>query len=247
MKHRRRLTSLVSLAAVLWACGAAAAAQAPPKDNLCSPRKKSYPSPFNPKLDKLDIAALSKLVDKGDADAMVLLGLKYAPSPERTAESPPVDTTMALSLFERAAAKGHGFGEYLVGVAHMAGAGVPKDDAKALEWFRRSAKRGTPIGAFWVGELTAKGRAGLMSDWKAALPHFVRAAEGGVSEAYVELGFAYSNGVGGLAMSREKAAYCFRQGMVNSIIAQYNLRLLIDQGHITWQPGDPGVAPKPKN
>ncbi len=254
-----------SLCALLLACGAAAcavgvAAAAPsrtaptkltpaaasPSGSLCPARKDSYPANINPAHEHLDTAALTKLAEGGDADAMVLLGLMYAPSPDRDAKSPPIDVEKAVALFERAAEKGNGFGAYLVGVAHVAGTGAPKDEKKAFAWFKRSADRGTPLGQYWVGEMLAKGRGGHETDWKSALPHFSRAAAGGIADAYVELGFAYDQSEGGLAQDREKAAYCFRQATRDSVLARFNLRTLIDEGHVAWQPGDPGEAPKPK-
>jgi TPR repeat protein len=258
MTFRSMSCCAVSLTGAILLAGSIAVAAPPPPaketpaaavksatDKVCPARKDSYPANYNPAFDNLGIGELTKLADKGNADAMVLLGLMHTPSPERTEAYPPVDLGKALALFERAAKKGHGFGAYLVGVAHMSGTGVPKDDKKALDWFRHSADRGSPVGHFWLAEMIAKGR-GLKADWKKALPHFTRAAEGGVFDAYTELGYAYDTGQGGLAQSHESAAYCFRQGAPNSVTSQYNLRLLIDQGHVLWQPGDPGVAPPPK-
>ena len=217
-----------------------------PNGNLCPARKDAYPANTNPAHEHLSVAALTKLADGGDADAMVLLGLMYAPSPDRDATSPPIDIDKAIALFERASVKGNGFGAYLMGVAHVGGTGVPQDEKKAFDWFQRSADNGTPLGLYWVGEMMAKGRGGRAADWKMALPYFSRAAAGGVPDAYVELGFAYDQAEGGLTKDREKAAYCFRQATADSVVARFNLRTLIDQGLVTWQPGDPGEAPKPK-
>lgn len=216
--------------------------------NLCPPAKAEYDPGFDRRLDRRSLEELTALADQGNPDAMVLLGLRFLPSSERTsadgAARPPADMARALKLFRAAAKKRHGHAEFLVGVAFISGEGAAKDEKEAFEWFKRAAAHGSTLGQFWTGELIAKGRAGMTEDWKSALPYLAKAAEGGSADAYVELGYAYGSGLGGLDQDYRKAGFCYRQGAkLNSQIAQFGLLALIDEGHVAWMEGDPGAPP----
>ena len=244
---KKRFSLMVGLATVVAACSCAlAASTAPNSTSLCPPYKQSYEPDFDVKMDGLSLRDLTARADSGNAGAMVLLGLRYTPGRDTAPEDQlPIDLQKAMALFQRAAAKGNAFAEYLVGVAYMGGAGVAKDEAKAVEWFKRGAAHGNVSANYWFGEMTAKGRGGLKENWEAAIPNFRAAAAGGVSDAYVELAIAYEKGYGGLARNDESAAYCYRQGAkLNSQLAQYNLRVMIAKGRATWRPDDVGPAPE---
>ncbi len=222
-----------------------------PSDNLCPLLKESYPQTVNDALAKLSFMDLTALADKGNTDAMVLLALRYTPA-ERSADGadtqsrPPIDMDKAMALFRAAADKGHGYGEFYIGVAYMSGVGVAKDEAQAAQWFLRGAKHGAHAAQYWFGEMTAKGRGGLTADWQAAKPYFASAAEGGAPDAYVELGYMYYRGLGGLTQDSHKAAFCYRQGIkLHSQIAQVSLAGLINEGSVPWEPGDPDLAAPP--
>lgn len=210
--------------------------------NLCPTGKPVYKPRIDETFDRLTIDELKVRADAGQTDAMVALGLRYVSGGENEDRTglPPADAAKGVSLFKAAAEKGDGEAAFLMGVAHLSGAGAIKDETEAMTWFIRGAKHGNVPSQFWVGQMTAKGR-GVTADWKAALPYFQKAAEGGWSLAFVELGFAYETG-NGVKRDYRKAAFCYRQKL-DAQIAQYNLRKLIDDGHISWQPGDPGVAP----
>ncbi len=216
--------------------------------NLCPPAKAEYPAVIDWDLDRRSLDELSALADQGDANAMVMLGLRYLPSNAGTsadgAARPATDVAKALGLFRAAAKKRHGHAEFLVGVAFMSGEGAAKDEKMALEWFTRAAADGSTLGQFWTGEMIAKGRAGMAEDWKSALPYFAKAAAGGLADAYVELGYAYVSGLGGLDLDYQKAGFCYRQGArLKSQVAQFGVLNLIYEGHIAWQEGDPGAPP----
>jgi TPR repeat protein len=221
-------------------------AQAGVADNFCSPRPQEQKLILDEELDKLSLAELTALADGGNTHAMVLLGLRYTPAgPGESGERPPADMDKTLSLWRSAAANNHSHAEYLLGVAYMGGTGVPKDEAEAALWFRRAADRGNPLAQFWFGQMLAKGRGGLATDWKAALPYFSGAAAGDVNDAFVELGHMYAEGLGELDKDYEKAAVCYRHAVRRgSQIAQLNLRVLIGEGFITPQEGDPVITPK---
>jgi TPR repeat protein len=214
--------------------------------DACPAAKSVYPDVLSRDLDKSGIEQLTALADGGDAEAMVLLGLRYTPgdgTAEGTAGAQPTDLKRAKGLFEAAAAKQHGHGAFLLGVMYLSGSGVEKDEAKAAEWFMRGASYGSPLAQFWYGEMTAKGRGGLEENWAKALPYFKGALEGGVPDAFLEIGYMHFEGLGGLTKDDLRAAHCYRQAVkLGSPVAAYNLRYLIDAGHIAWEPGDPGEA-----
>lgn len=245
MKSHLR-TTLISAGILAAGCAILATlpALAAAPAEICPAAKKSYRAVVNAKLDALNFADLKRAADRGNGNALALLGFKYTGG-EGEAAGVATDLKQAVTYFEKAAAKSDPLGEYLLGVAYMAGAGVEKDEARALGLFKRAAEHGHPNGRYWVAEMTAKGRGGLASSWEKALPIFAAAAGEGAPDAYVELGYMYENGIGGLAVDYEKAGFCYRQGgLLKSQIAQFNVRILIDQGRITWQTGDPGEPPK---
>ncbi len=214
--------------------------------NACPAAKAEYPPNIPAALDTATLDRLTRLAGQGRADAMVVLGLRYAAPEANTPEQPTRDFAKAFSLFQRAAKKGQAFGEYLMGVAYMSGQGVKKDEPAALAAFRRAADKGVPPAMYWTGELILKGRAGATKDVKVAVPYLHNAAGAGSDEAYFELGNSYQKGVFGKP-DYEKAAYCFRQGVVlKSPLSEFNLRVLIDQHQVAWQPGDPGQPLNPE-
>ncbi len=236
--------SLMTALAASWAVLATLPAHAAEAQS-CPTAKDSYPLSFDTKLDALSFPALKRAADRGNANALALLGLRYTGA-EGAGSGVAPDIKKAIDSFRKSAAKSDPLGEYLLAVAYISGTGVEKDEAQALSLFRRAADHGHANARYWVGEMTAKGRGGLTSDWESALPIFLAAAAAGAPDAYVELGFMYERGMGGLAVDYQKAAFCYRQGgQLKSQIAQFNLRNLIDLGHVAWQTGDPGQPPKP--
>ncbi len=227
--------------------------------NLCSPAKAQYQSYYNEELDKRGLEELATLAADGNTDAMVLLGMRYTPGYKRPAGlagdapgnakeyvPPQADMDKSLGLFQAAAEKQSSHAEFLVGVAYINGQGAPKDEAKALDWFRRAATHGSAHGQFWTGEMLAKGRGGAGEDWKSALPFFAKAADGGSAEAFVELGYAYYYGLGGLDKDDQKSGFCARQGVkLKSQIAQFSLLSLLQEGVIAREEGDPEIRPAP--
>lgn len=260
MKYRASLVLLISTvglsgalslhaeAAVKAAAKSAPVVRPTASTSLCPLLNASYPRTVNDALVKLNLTDLTALADKGNTDAMVLLALRYTPAERSnddadTQSRPQVDMDKAMALFQAAADKGHGYGEFYVGVAYMSGVGVAKDEAQAAQWFLRGAKHGAHAAQYWFGEMTAKGRGGLTVDWQAAKPYFASAAEGGAPDAYVELGYMYYKGLGGLERDAHKAAFCYRQGIkLHSQIAQVSLAGLINEGSVAWEPGDPELA-----
>lgn len=227
--------------------------------NHCPPAKAEYKTYFNEDLHRRSLKELDALAAEGNTDAMVALGMRYTPGYKRPANlagdapggpeehvPPQADVDKAVALFGAAAEKQNRQAEYLLGVAYINGLGAPKDEAKALDWFRRAAAHGNPLGEFWTGEMIAKGRGGAAEDWKAAIPFFAKAADGGSADAFVELGYAYYFGLGGLDKDYQKSGFCARQGVkLKSQIAQFSLLGLLQEGVIAREEGDPVIRPAP--
>lgn len=200
--------------------------------NIC-PADATFKSHVDEKLNRLSLEELSATAAQGNTDAMVLLGMRYTAGEAQNYEK-------AIALFQSAADKNNADGEYYMGVAYLNGLGVPKDDAKAAAWFRRGADHDHEVAQYWFGEMLSKGRGGLTADWNAALPYFVKAARRAVTNAFIEIGTMYNYGFGGLPVDYEKSASCFRvAARFGSQIAQYNVGLLVYDGKVPWQPGDP--------
>jgi TPR repeat protein len=214
---------------------AAARGKKPPMHTareLC-PADAVFQSRVDEKLNSLNLEDLTAASDKGNTDATVLLGMRYTAGALQNYEK-------AVSLFQAAADKNNADGEYYMAVAYLNGFGVPKDEAQAAKWFKRSADRGHAVAQYWFGEMTAKGRGGLTEDWKAALPFFKKGAHGAVPNAIVEIGIMFHYGLGGLPVDYEESAACYRVASKHgSQLAQYNLALMINDGKVKWQPGDP--------
>ena len=214
-----------------------------PRADTCPLRQSEHQSDVDVRLDNLSTEKLTVLADAGRADAMVLLALRYGPSSSAAdpIANPAPDMDKALALLQRAVDKKNADAEYLMGVVYINGLGVPKDEKKAADWFKRGAQHGNAAAQYWFGEVTAKGRGGIAPDWEAALPYFRRAAVQGVTDAFLEIGYMHSNVYGDSEQAIQKAAFCYRQVQTKSPLAQFNLRRLIDDGKIAWEPGDPGA------
>lgn len=74
---------------------------------------------------------------RGDVEAMNLLGVLYAGTAQLTG-----DYSAALFWFQKAIDEGSANGMNNLAVLYLAGTGVPRDYANAFRWFGRAAARG---------------------------------------------------------------------------------------------------------
>jgi TPR repeat protein len=92
--------------------------------------------------------------------------------------------------------------------------------------------------------MISSGRGGIAATWTGAFPMFLKAAEQDHADAQFMVGWMYHNGIG-IEPDAQKAADWYRRATSRFLNqkAQYNLRVLIEEGQVAWQEGDPGVPP----
>lgn len=142
------------------------------------------------KIAKTVIALVKELAEKGDTEAMFLLGDAYYAGlgVER-------DYTQAVFWLRKAIAKGHPFAMNNLGVMYFDGEGVPKDHAQALTLYRLAAEKGFTTAISNVGAMYKDG-AGVPKDYGQALSYFTKAADRGGMLGMYNLGELYLKGLG---------------------------------------------------
>jgi TPR repeat protein len=107
---------------------------------------------------------LQKHLDKGNAEAQIMLGDKYRFGDMAVKKN----SKRAFEFYERAAAQGHAVAQNLLGSCYGQGDGVKIDDEAAVLWFRRSAEQGYPGAQFNIGCMLRNGRGVAQSHAEAA-------------------------------------------------------------------------------
>lgn len=107
------------------------------------------------------------------------------------------DIQASREWYQRAAARGSGFGWAKLGRYAMNGIGEPVDVAKAVEHYERADAAGNPWGTFLLADALVEGR-GVAVDRERALGLLRKAAAVGLLEAQADLGY-YLMGGGGFA------------------------------------------------
>ena len=92
------------------------------------------------------------------------------------------DHAAALSLFEKAARRGHVGAMFAVGAMKGGGHNVPMDRKEAQRWFRLAAERDHPYAQMMLGRYLARGLAGER-DVERARRWLERAVAQGLQEA----------------------------------------------------------------
>jgi len=82
------------------------------------------------------VAWLQQKVDRGNADGMVALGVRYLQG-----NGVPQNEAVAFSLFERAVKLHHPAACYNLGLMHLNGLGVPRDQARAISEFKQCIRK----------------------------------------------------------------------------------------------------------
>jgi len=185
---------------------------------------------------------LEVMAKNGNSRAQVALGVRYAKDTKDEAYA-----AKAFEWFKAAADQGDAAGQYFVGVSYARGAGVMKNESEAVLWYEKSAKQNYSPALYWLGRMIAHGRGGISQSWDGAYSYLRRAADLGNTRAMTLLAQMYVRG-DGVEQDYQTAARLYRLVLSKkfSQIAQYNLRALINNGRVQWQPGDPGKPPEPK-
>ncbi len=116
---------------------------------------------------------LKARAEKGDPEAQVALGLKYA---ERE------DYAEAVKWYRKAADQGNAEAQNNLAVMYANGQGVPQDYAEAVKWFRKAAGQGFPRAQHDLAVMYANGQ-GVPQDYAEAYKWFNLAASQGDASA----------------------------------------------------------------
>ncbi len=134
---------------------------------------------------------LQKHVDKGNANAQIMLGTQYRDGGMGLQQN----FKRAARLYERAAAQGHADAQMRLGHCYEFGNGVKIDCKTAAQWYRRAADQGYPDAQYNLGLLFRHGE-GVAQSHDEAVRWFRLAAAQGHPSALFNLGVCYANGQG---------------------------------------------------
>jgi TPR repeat protein len=90
-----------------------------------------------PTTSAVDVHALVKKAESGDAEAQNRLGFCYAKG-----EGLLKDDVLAVSWYRKAAEQGYAKAQFNLGVCYSKGRGVPLDAVEAVRWYRKSVEQG---------------------------------------------------------------------------------------------------------
>jgi len=175
----------------------------------------------------VEIAALRKQADAGNAEAQFTLGVLH----DRGARGLLQDYELATSWYRKSADQGHAPAQYDLGVRYVAGRGIRTDDAQAVVWFRKAADQGNAQAQYELGLRFFNG-AGVPRDVAQALVWFRKAALVRDEEAQAE----YERGVElfsgrGVLQDRAQALVWFRKAAERGQPqAQYQLGRMYREG-----------------
>ena len=174
---------------------------------------------------------LEEAAEKGDCDAMRLLGMAYQPIKAMNWGSVAGSATWfgtsllctqipglnknedqstqwyrrAIDGYEKRAAAGDSEAMFWLGKMCELGLGVKEDTTKELDWYRKAAEAGHREGMVEHGWACYRAE-----DFDNAFKSFNKAAEQGSAEALLSLGWLYSKGQG-VSMDKPKAVELWRK------------------------------------
>lgn len=113
---------------------------------------------------------------------------------------------------------GYAKAQYIVGMKHFMGVGIPRNHAKAKKWFYRAAEQKQPDAQFALGVIYEMG-SDVKQDHCEAVRWFRCAAEQGHADAQYRLGMMYGNGQGVEKSQMQAIKWCrlaAKQGNVDA-------------------------------
>mmetsp|Transcript_21009 Transcript_21009/g.65986 ORF Transcript_21009/g.65986 Transcript_21009/m.65986 type:complete len:473 (+) Transcript_21009:172-1590(+) len=122
------------------------------------------------------------------------------------------DVRAAGRLISCAAAEGHGYAQYGLGVLYERGDafGIRRDESRALRLFQQAAEAGVPEARWKLGVFHEDGRGGLAPSDATAVGFYRLAADDGLASAQFSLGAFYDAGRGGLPRRPTEALRLYR-------------------------------------
>ncbi|MBF0294394.1 MAG: sel1 repeat family protein [Magnetococcales bacterium] len=120
------------------------------------------------------------------------------------------------------AQRGHAYAQFVLGLLHQNGEGVPQDYVQALKWFLEAARQGDAKAQYSVARIHFHGF-GTARDPAKAYHWYRQAAEQGDLDSQVNVGRAYSQGLG-VAEDREQALLWWRRAAdAGHPVGQFNV------------------------
>lgn len=107
----------------------------------------------------------------------------------------PKNVEKAKVLFSKAANRGYGDAEYMLGRMYARGDGFSKDLAKALDYYKRASAHGSGMGSCWAAMAYREGR-GVEKNEALSLSYIQKGVDQGSIQAKALLGHMYFNGDG---------------------------------------------------
>jgi TPR repeat protein len=129
---------------------------------------------------------LTQLANSGDAEAELIVGLKYMNGGSDTS---------AAQWLERAANGHEAVAQYTLGSLYERGIGVGKNPAEAVKWYQQAADQGNRKAMYRLGIAYAQGT-GVDIDYSKSAEWFEKAANAGLVDAQFNLAVLYERGEG---------------------------------------------------
>ena len=152
--------------------------KAPPQRNIVAP------------LPGLDLAAVQKAAELGNAEAQYILGQLY-----RLGQGVPQSHTAAARWYQRAAEQGCADAQLNLGTMYLEGIGVPKNGERAAQWLQRAAEQGDVLAQAKLGLMYALGLS-VPANYARGVQWLQKAADQGDATSQYYLGTMYMSGRG---------------------------------------------------
>ena len=142
--------------------------------------------------------------ESDDAETLFMQGQKFY-----SGDGAEQNYDMALSLFRKAAEKGHAKAQYFYGSMYFYGNGVGQNYAVALKWFRQSALQGDADAQDMLGQMYRDGL-WVEKNYAEAAKLFLKSAEQGIADAQNSIGNLYYSGQG-IGQNYEEAVHWYQE------------------------------------
>ena len=186
----------------------------------------------------LDTVLLLKAAAKGNAEAMLELGIRF-----EQGKKIPKDLKESLKWYRKAAESGDAEAQFKLAQKYINGLGVSKDETEAVKWYRKAAEQDNAEAQFQLGKSYENG-IGIKQDYSEAFQWYSKAAEQGHADAQSKADFLrdvvrlLEKAGRGDAEAMFKLSICFENG--ESIAkdlseALHWIRKAAEQGHLQAQ------------
>lgn len=191
----------------------------------------------------MTFAEVTRRAEAGELGAQAELGARYG----QGIYGAPQDIPKAIALLSAAAAKGNPDAQFFLASAYASGTGVPQNELQAFTLYEQAASQGHAGANYMLATMIIYGKAGISPSWSGGISNLWAAAVKDYPPAMILLGAAYQDGKG-VTLNPQAAAYWYRRylSMVQDPRAIYNLRIMINDGTVPYEDGDPGDPPQTK-